>query len=401
MHTTLNSRPGTIEYEDSGGGGPVIVMLHGLLMDSSLWDEVVADLSSDHRCVVPTLPLGAHRHPMRADADLSLPGIARLAAELLDRLDLGNVTLVGNDTGGALVQLLIRQDTALIDRIVLASCDAFDNYPPGLTGKALVLAGKLPPTLFGLFMKQMRLKPLRRSPMAFGWLTMRGDPATVRWLKPIMRQPGIRRDAVNMPCARSRRIPTSCSRPPSACPPSTGPPSSSGHTRTGSCRPSTDTASPGSCHKGAWSRWRTATPSSHWTSPPNWLRTSGNLRTSPTHPHKEVGMHVSVERQKVHFVSGDAECAAWHYPGTNSACVIMAGGLAVTKEPGTDLFLGWPCLPRRGPQLGAGGGDRPLTPRRLKLYYGVHGEGDDFLSEERPEAVDAAISDFLSTQSQP
>lgn len=47
---------------------------------------------------------------------------------------------------------------------------------------------------------------------------------------------------------------------------------------------------------------------------------------------------MSVEREKVRFVSGDAECAAWHYSGTNGACVIMAGGGGVTKEPGTDLF---------------------------------------------------------------
>jgi pimeloyl-ACP methyl ester carboxylesterase len=98
---------GTIEYVDTGGDGPVLVLLHGLMMDASLWDGVIADLSADHRCVAPTLPLGAHRHAMRADADLSLPGIAELAAELLDRLDLHDVTLVGNDTGGALVQLLM------------------------------------------------------------------------------------------------------------------------------------------------------------------------------------------------------------------------------------------------------------------------------------------------------
>jgi pimeloyl-ACP methyl ester carboxylesterase len=47
---------------------------------------------------------------------------------------------------------------------------------------------------------------------------------------------------------------------------------------------------------------------------------------------------MSVKREKVRFVSGDTECAAWHYPGTNGGCVIMAGGGAVTKEPGTDLF---------------------------------------------------------------
>ena len=189
---------GTIDYQDTGGGGPTLVLLHGLLMDASLWEDVIADLSVDHRCVAPTLPLGAHRHAMQADADLSLRGIARLVAELLDRLDLRDVTIVGNDTGGALVQLLACDDTPRVSRIVLASCDAFDNFPPGLTGKTLVLTGKLPPAMFGLFMQQMRLRPLRRLPIAFGWLTRRGDAATARWMKPVLQQREIRRDAVRV-----------------------------------------------------------------------------------------------------------------------------------------------------------------------------------------------------------
>ena len=125
---------GTVEYQDTGGDGPPLVLLHGLMMDSSLWDGPVADLSADHRCVAPTLPLGAHRQPMRDGADLSLPGIARLVAEFLERLDLRDVTLVGNDTGGALVQLLMCEGAERVGRVVLASCDAFDNFPPGLTG---------------------------------------------------------------------------------------------------------------------------------------------------------------------------------------------------------------------------------------------------------------------------
>ena len=189
---------GTIEYTDTGGGGPVLVLLHGLMMDASLWDGPIAELSADHRCVAPTLPLGAHRHPMHPGADLSLPGIARLAAEFVDRLDLHDVTLVGNDTGGALVQLLMCDGAARVARAVLASCDAFDNFPPGLTGKTLVRAGKLPPTMFGLFMQQMRLRPLRRLPIAFGWLTLRGDAATAQWIKPVLTQPEIRRDAVRV-----------------------------------------------------------------------------------------------------------------------------------------------------------------------------------------------------------
>src|SRR6266567_5919160 len=109
---------GTVEYEDTGGDGPVLVLLHGLMMDASLWDAVSADLSPDHRCVAPTLPLGAHRIAMHANADLSLPGIAHLVAEFLDRLDLHDVTLVGNDTGGALVQLLMGDGAPRVGRVV-------------------------------------------------------------------------------------------------------------------------------------------------------------------------------------------------------------------------------------------------------------------------------------------
>ncbi len=189
---------GTIEYEDTGGDGPTLVLLHGLMMDTSLWESVIADLSVDHRCVAPTLPLGAHRHAMHADADLSLRGIARLVVEFLERLDLRGVTVVGNDTGGALVQLLAGDGATRVSRIVLASCDAFDNFPPGLTGKTLVLTGKLPPAMFGLFMQQMRLRPLRRLPIAFGWLTKRGDAATARWMRPVLQQREIRRDTVRV-----------------------------------------------------------------------------------------------------------------------------------------------------------------------------------------------------------
>jgi pimeloyl-ACP methyl ester carboxylesterase len=189
---------GVIEYTDSGGDGPPLVLLHGLLMDGSLWDEVVENLSGDHRCVVPTLPLGAHRHGMSPDADLSLEAIAAMVRELIERLDLRSVTVVGVDTGGALVQLLMAQGDPQIACSVLISCDAFDNFPPGLTGKTLVLAGKLPPALFGLFMQQLRLRPIRRSPMAFGWLTKRGDQATRRWLRPLLTQPEIRRDTVRV-----------------------------------------------------------------------------------------------------------------------------------------------------------------------------------------------------------
>ena len=121
---------GTIEYEDTGGSGPIVVLLHGLVMDSSLWRKVVRELRADHRCVVPTLPVGAYRRPMRADADLSLHGLAKLEAEFLETLDLREVTLVGNDLG--LFQVTACEYPERIARLVITSCEAFDNIPPGL-----------------------------------------------------------------------------------------------------------------------------------------------------------------------------------------------------------------------------------------------------------------------------
>jgi pimeloyl-ACP methyl ester carboxylesterase len=195
---TIELTAGVIDYQDTGGDGPAVVLLHGLLMDASLWDDVVAQLSHDHRCVVPTLPLGAHRHAMGAEADLSLEGVARLVQQLIDRLDLRDITIVGVDTGGAIVQLMMVERPPRIASAVLVSCDAFDNFPPGVTGKALVLAGKLSPRLFGLFVQQLRLRFVRRLPLAFGWLTKRGDDVTRRWLQPLLERPPIRRDTVRV-----------------------------------------------------------------------------------------------------------------------------------------------------------------------------------------------------------
>ncbi len=175
------------------------MLLHGLLMDGRLWTDVVDDLSADFRCVVPTLPLGAHTLPMQAGADLSLHTVAAVVGELLRELDLREVVLVGNDTGGALIQLLLASDgeaTGRIGGVVLVGCEAFDNVPPGLTGRTIVALGKLPPTLFGLFMWQMRIKALRRLPISFGWLTKRGDAMTARWITPILTRPEVRRDTV-------------------------------------------------------------------------------------------------------------------------------------------------------------------------------------------------------------
>jgi pimeloyl-ACP methyl ester carboxylesterase len=193
---------GVMEYEDRGGPGTTLVFLHGLLMDETLWTGVADELASDYRCVIPVLPLGAHRKALGPEADLSPHAIAALVAEFLAALDLHDVILIGNDTGGMLVQLLItdgsKEQTERVGGVVLASCDAFDNFPPGLTGRTLFRTGRLSPALFGLFMQQMRLKAVRRLPLSFGWLTKRGDATAKRWMRPIWHQAEIRRDTVRV-----------------------------------------------------------------------------------------------------------------------------------------------------------------------------------------------------------
>jgi pimeloyl-ACP methyl ester carboxylesterase len=190
----LELSAGTIEYEDTGGSGPVIVLLHGLLMNGSLWRQVVPDLRSSFRCVLPTLPLGGHRHPMHAEADLSIRGQARLIAEFLERLDLSDVTLVFNDWSAAQV-LICDGHAERVGRLVLCSCEAFDNYPPGLPGRAMVLAAKLPGGM-NAALQPLRLRPLRRLPMTWGRMSKRGVPHEIMdsWLRPALTQREIRRD---------------------------------------------------------------------------------------------------------------------------------------------------------------------------------------------------------------
>jgi len=122
---------GSVHYCDQGTG-PTLVFLHGLLANSLLWSRVIPRLSGQFRCIAPDLPLGAHSHPMQPDADLSPPGVAQLVADFLEALDLHDVTLIGNDTGGAICQLVIAHHPERITRLVLTNCDAFEQFFPPL-----------------------------------------------------------------------------------------------------------------------------------------------------------------------------------------------------------------------------------------------------------------------------
>lgn len=185
---------GPVEYADTGGAGPVIVLLNGLFIGGSMWRHVVGKLRAGCRCVVLELPLGAHRRPMRPGADLSGRGLARLVAEFLRHLDLHDVTLVGGDWGGA--QLLVADGIdERVGRLVLLSQEAFDNFPPGLPGRTVYVASKLPGGL-NASLQPLRWRPLRRLPMTFGWMSKRPVPDEImdEWLRPALTRRDIRRD---------------------------------------------------------------------------------------------------------------------------------------------------------------------------------------------------------------
>ena len=133
---------GPIEYVDSGGSGPVVVLCHGLLMDSSVWDEVMPHLAPSARVIAPTFPVGSHRLPMNEDADLSFQGQAALLREFLVAVGLEDVALVVSDLGYPI--LLAAERHPLISRLVLLPCELYDNIPPGLPGRVVSLAARAP-----------------------------------------------------------------------------------------------------------------------------------------------------------------------------------------------------------------------------------------------------------------
>ena len=190
---------GPIDVTDVGSGPPV-VLLHGYLLDGSFWDGVASRLAdSGHRVLVPTLPLGSHRDPVRPGTDLTPPGLADLIAELLDRLaegvGTGPLPVVTNDTSTALVQILLARHPHAVSGALLSTGDAYDVFLPK-EFLPLVTAARFLPGALRVVPMLARFGALRRLRWVHGWLTEGGSTAyqAERWLGRL-RDPGVRRDA--------------------------------------------------------------------------------------------------------------------------------------------------------------------------------------------------------------
>jgi len=193
---------GRIRYREAGEGKPV-VFVHGFLVDGRLWDGVVDQLSDRCRCIAPDWPIAAHQVAMNPDADLSPPGIAALIASFLEALELEDVTIVGNDSGGAMSQVLVTRHPERIGRLVLTNCDTHDNFPPGIF-KAMPPLAKLPggmtvlsaPFRIGA-LARTAFKPFARTPIP--------PDLVASWMRPSLSDPGVKHDATKVTAGMNKR----------------------------------------------------------------------------------------------------------------------------------------------------------------------------------------------------
>jgi pimeloyl-ACP methyl ester carboxylesterase len=165
---------GPIRYRELGSGEPIL-FVHGVFVNGLLWRKVAGALQDEFRCIVPDWPLGAHGVAMHPATDLTPPGIARLIARFIERLELGPVTVVGNDTGAAFSQLLAVAHPEHVSRLVLTNGDVLDWFLPPMFRYLQVLS-RMPGSSW-LLAQTMRARPLRQLPLAYGSLSKtRLDP---------------------------------------------------------------------------------------------------------------------------------------------------------------------------------------------------------------------------------
>ena len=189
----LEVEAGEIVYRERGSGPP-LVFLHGIVANGDLWRKVVPQLAGEFRCVTPDWPLGSHRVPLRGRPDMTLPGLAAIVDDFLAAAGLDGVTLVANDTGGAVAQALVGTRPARVARLVLTPCDAFDNFLPPVL-RHLQLFGRAPAGL-RVLAETLRFTPIQRLPIAFGRLTHRPIPPEIMrsYTAPLRESRGVRGD---------------------------------------------------------------------------------------------------------------------------------------------------------------------------------------------------------------
>jgi len=193
---------GRIRYREAGAGKPV-VFVHGYLVDGRLWGGVVDRLGDRCRCIAPDWPIGAQQIAMKPDADLSPYGIAATINSFLEVLDLEDVTIVGNDSGGAMSQVLVTRHPQRIGRLVLTNCDTHENFPPGIF-KTMPPIAKLPGGM-ALLAAPFRIPALARAAFKPFTRTKIPDELVASWMQPGLNDPAVKHDVKKVTVGMNKR----------------------------------------------------------------------------------------------------------------------------------------------------------------------------------------------------
>jgi pimeloyl-ACP methyl ester carboxylesterase len=164
MARQVKTSSGVIAYLEQGQG-PVALFVHGVLLNKHLWRHQIGALSNIRRCIA--LDLLAHGDTeIDATQDVSVTANARMLGEFLDALQVDQVDLVGNDSGGGIAQIFAARHPQRVRSLTLTNCDAHDNWPPEAFKPflAMAAAGGLAGTLGAMVVD----KSIYRSPQALG-----------------------------------------------------------------------------------------------------------------------------------------------------------------------------------------------------------------------------------------
>lgn len=186
-------KQGVVRYREMGEG-PTIVFVHGVLVNSALWREVLPPLAQHFRCVAPDLPLGGHQVPLNPDADLSPGGVAQMVADFLEALDLQDVTLVGNDTGGAICQIVVDKYPGRLSRLILTNCDAYEAFFPLLLRPFHYGAKFFGRRFVDVVAWALRARPAQRVLMRTVAARQMDTAILDAYMEPLIHEPGVRRD---------------------------------------------------------------------------------------------------------------------------------------------------------------------------------------------------------------
>ncbi len=187
VHRSVHTASGRISYTEQGTG-PVALFVHGVLLNGYLWRHQLEDLSDIRRCIA--LDLLAHGDTEIApNQDVSVTANAKMLKEFLDALQIDQVDLVGNDSGGGIAQIFAALCPERVRSLTLTDCDTHDNWPPEAFKPFLAMAGG--GGLRGTLETMLSDKSVYRSPQALGPAYEHPDQLTddsiEKYLRPFVR----------------------------------------------------------------------------------------------------------------------------------------------------------------------------------------------------------------------